>query len=280
MAITNFVPEIWAASILESFKKATVFADVVNNDYEGEVANAGDTVRITSVGRPTISTYTPNSTTISYEEPNDAQRTLVVDQYKYWTLNVEDAERRQAKDGWVDAYTAEGAYALADTIDQYIAGLYTGVVSANALGATQVDTAAKSIENVLIPLKVKLDEANVPTEGRWVVVPPWFHGRLLGDNRFLDASASGSTEPLLNGRVGRAFGFDVRVSNNCPAGTGNNSIVICGTNQAITFATQIMPTVEAIRLETKLGDGVRCSTLYGAKLVRPYAIATCDASPD
>lgn len=279
MAITNFIPEIWSAQLLEPFYKTLVYGDIVNRDYEGEIADAGDTVRITSVGRPTVATYTPNSTSITPEELTDAQRTLVVNQADYWAFYVDDVDRRQALGGIMEAGINEAAYAQADKVDQYIAGLYTGVVSANALGAVQVDTAAKAYDNVLIPLKVKLDEANVPSQGRWIVVPPWFHGRLLGDSRFVDASASGSTEPLLNGRVGRAAGFDIRVSNNCPAGTGNNSMVICGVNSAITMATQITK-VEAYRPESAFKDAVKGLMVYGAKLIRPYAIATCDASPD
>lgn len=279
MAITNFIPEIWSAQLLEPFYKSLVFGDVVNTDYEGDIREAGDTVRITSIGRPTVATYTPNSTTIVPEQLTDAQRTLVVNQCDYWSFYVDDVDKRQALGGIMEAGIMEAAYAQADRVDQYIAGLHTGVVSANALGAIQVDTAAKAVDNVLIPLKVKLDEANVPTEGRWAVVPPWFHGRLLGDSRFVNASASGSTEPLLNGRVGRAFGFDIRVSNNCPAGTGNNSMVICGTNAAITFAQQIN-SVEAYRPESAFRDAVKGLMVYGAKLLRPYSIATCDASPD
>ena len=67
MAITNFQPEIWAAQLLSSLKKTLVAAgpSVVNRNYEGQIANAGDTVRITSISRPTVATYTKDSTTIT-----------------------------------------------------------------------------------------------------------------------------------------------------------------------------------------------------------------------
>ena len=55
MAITNFQPEIWAAQLLVSLKKTLIAAGpgVVNRNYEGQIANSGDTVRITSISRPT-----------------------------------------------------------------------------------------------------------------------------------------------------------------------------------------------------------------------------------
>lgn len=275
MAITNFIPEYWSSALLTSLKKSLVYGDVVNRNYEGEIAAAGDTVRITSVSRPTISTYVPNSTTITYEQLADAQRTLVVDQAKMFNFTVDDVDRRQSLPGIVEEATREAAYALGDTIDQFIAGLYTGAI--NTIATTAVTSAAANAYTLLVDLKVKLDEKNVPGDGRWVIVPPWYHGLLLKDNRFIDASASGSTEALTNGRVGRAAGFDVRVSNNAPLITGDDYAVIAGHNSAITYAEQINK-VEALRLETKFADGIRGLAVYGAKLIRPDSIAVLTAS--
>lgn len=275
MAITNFIPEYWSSALLTSLKKSLVYGDVVNRNYEGEIAAAGDTVRITSVSRPTISTYVPNSTTITYEQLADAQRTLVVDQAKMFNFTVDDVDRRQSLPGIVEEATREAAYALGDTIDQFIAGLYTGAI--NTISTTAVTAVAANAYPLLVDLKVKLDEKNVPGDGRWVIVPPWYHGLLLKDNRFIDASASGSTEALTNGRVGRAAGFDVRVSNNAPLITGDDYAVIAGHNSAITYAEQINK-VEALRLETKFADGIRGLAVYGAKLIRPDSIAVLTAS--
>lgn len=53
MSVRNFVPEIWSSKLLVSTRKALVYAapGVVNRDYEGEISEAGDTVRITSVSQ-------------------------------------------------------------------------------------------------------------------------------------------------------------------------------------------------------------------------------------
>ena len=67
MAITNFIPEVWAAQLLSSLKKSLVFAapGVANRNYEGQITDSGDTAKITSISRPTIASYTKNSTTIT-----------------------------------------------------------------------------------------------------------------------------------------------------------------------------------------------------------------------
>lgn len=280
MAINNFIPEVWAARLLSSLKKSLVYGGptVVNRDYEGEIRDSGDTVRITSISRPTIGTYTRGSTVINPEQLTDAGRSLLIDQSKYFAFEVDDIDLRQSKNGGslMSEAATEAAYGLRDVADQIIAGLHTGVASANALGTVSVTTGALAVTQ-LINLKVKLDNANVPNEGRYVVVPPWFHGLLLTDDRFVRVDASGTSEALRNGIVGRAFGFDILVSNNAPLVTGDDYAVIAGHPMAISFAEQIVK-VEAYRPQDSFSDAIKGLHVYGAKLVRPTAIATVVAS--
>lgn len=279
MSVANFIPEIWSAKLLTSLKKSLVYGGLANRDYEGEISEAGDTVRITNVGRPTIGTYVPNVTTITPETVTTAQRTLLIDQSKYFAFEIDDVDKRQAKDGVMAESMQEASYALRDTADQYLAGLYTGVQAANALGTVAVAAASPTAayDSVLVPLKVALDDAQVPTEGRWVVIPPWFHGRLLRDDRFIRADASGKPAASINGKVGDAAGFTIHVSSNTPNPAGDDNIVMAGHKMAITYAEQINK-VEAYRPESSFADAVKGLHLYGAKLVRPDAIATCQAS--
>lgn len=285
MAITRFRPEIWSAMLLVALRKALVYAapGVVNRDYEGEIQEAGDTVRITSISDPTVAPYTPNSTVITPEELTDAQRTLVVDQADYFAFYVDDVDARQAKGNVLTEAMQRAAYKQRDRIDQYVAAFYTSVPAANQVGDVTVDLssptswtteAAKAYNEVLVPLAVKLDEANVPTEGRYCIVPPWFHGVLRRDVNFINADKSGSTETLRNGLVGRAAGFDIRVSNNTPSPEASHNVITAGTDMAISYAEQINKT-EAYRPESKFADAVKGLVLYGAKPIRPEALARC-----
>lgn len=280
MAITGFIPEVWSAQLLSSLKKALVYAgpSVVNRNYEGEITDSGDTVKITSISRPTVATYTKNSTAITPETLTDAQRSLLIDQSKYFAFEIDDIDLRQSKNGGALMMEAadEAAYALADTADQYVAGLYTGADAGNQLGTVSVTTSALAITQ-LLNLRKKLNEANVPQQGRFVVVPPWFETLLLGADLFNRVDASGSAEGLRNGIVGRAFGFDVLVSNNAPLVTGDDYAVVAGYPGAISFAEQIVK-VEAYRPEDSFGDALKGLHVYGAKLVRPSGIATVVAS--
>lgn len=280
MAINNFIPEVWSARLLSSLKKSLVFAGpgVANRDYEGDIRQSGDTVRITSISRPTIGDYVKNSTTITPETLTDAQRSLLISQSKYFAFEVDDIDMRQAANGGalMNEAASEAAYGLADVADQYVAGLYTEVQAANAISTTAITDPAKAVKG-LLDLKTKLDVADVPTQGRYVVVPPWYLNLLLQSDLFARVDASGTSEGLRNGTVGRAWGFDVMMSNNCVLITGDDYAVMAGVPGAISFAEQIVK-VEAYRPESAFSDALKGLHLYGAKVVRPDALAVLTAS--
>jgi N4-gp56 family major capsid protein len=277
MAIT-FIPEVWSATMLTSLKKELVFAgpDVANRNYEGDIRNMGDTVRVRSMGRPTVASYVKGSTSIVPEQLTDAQRSLVIDQAKYFAFEVDDIDTAQSPGGELDEGLTEAVYALRDVADQYVAGFYSQAASANAIGTVSVTTAALAYTQIR-RLKVALDKANVPQEGRYVIVPPWYHGLLLEDARFVDASSYGSTVPILNGEVGRALGFKVLMSNNVVNTTGDDWAVMAGIPGAIAFAEQINK-VETYRPQDSFSDAVKGLHVYGAKVMRPDALATVIAS--
>jgi hypothetical protein len=273
IAVVNFRPEIWAAELLESLKKDHVFAAICNRNYEGEVQAAGQSVRITSISRPTLNDYLGS---VTYEELTDAQQILPLDQKNYFAFKVDDVDKKQAAGDFVQMAMQEASYAMRDDADQFVAALYTQAAAANVITPVSVTTGDLAY-TLLKNFVVALDKSNASRANRWVVIPPALHGFLLENAKFVDYSSSGSLEPLLNGRVGRALGMEIYVSNNVVDTGTNQFAVMAGSMQAITYAEQLM-TVEAGRHQASFGDYVRGLMIYGAKVVHPGALATCVAT--
>jgi hypothetical protein len=276
MAVDGFRPEIWSAKILVALRNKLVYAGLCNTDYEGDISDAGDTVHITSIGEVATRAYTEH-TSISWDEVSDSQQDLLIDQLRYFAIKVDDVERKQALP-FLDEATRSAAYGLADNADAVVsAAMYAAVNgTGNDLGDVTIDISDNNAYPTLVSLRNVLTRDNVPDDGRWVVVSPEFYGALLQDNRFIDASASGSTEALRSGFVGRAAGFDVFESNQTPDPTANRYAIIAGHRMATSYADQIVKT-EAIRLEDYFADGVRGLHVFGREVVRPecLAMATC-----
>lgn len=277
MAITN-IPEVWSARLLVALDKALVFAgpQVTTRAYEGEIRAQGDTVRIRSISDPTVASYTKGSTTITPEQLTDTQRSLTIDQAKYFAFEVDDIDAAQSAGGEMAEALRRAAYKLRDVADQFVAAKYTEVASANQVGTVSVTTGALAYTQIR-KLKVALDEADVPNEGRYVIVPPWYGGLLLEEDKFVRVDASGSDQALRNGIIGRALGFDVLQSNNVVNTTGDDWAVLAGIPDAIAYAEQIVK-VETYRPQDSFSDAVKGLHVYGAKVIRPTALASVVAS--
>jgi len=271
MAVQGFVPEIWSALISKILEKTFVYGACANTDYEGEIKGAGDRVRVLEVGEVTVSPYVKNSTTLSYQGLQDAEKWLIIDQSKYWAFKVDDVEKVQSKPDVMAAYVYKAAYAVADTVDQYLATMYAkaGITTNLGTSGTPIEINSANIDTCLIKLARLMDDNNVPRAGRWVVMPPFMHEDLVIANL---AAVTDNAGIASNGLVGRYAGFDLRISNNVPNTTKTKYACIAGINQAISFASQIAET-ESLRLEDSFATAVRGLYLYGAEVLKPAALA-------
>jgi len=215
MAITYFQPEIWAAQLLSTLRKSLVYGGVCNRDYEGEIANYGDTVHITSISDPTISSYTKDTDLSAVEALTDADRTLLIDQSKAFNFQIDDIDAAQVRNngGLMSEAADRAAFGLGDVTDQFLAARMLGAAS-NTIGVVDATTVTNVYDKLIVGSRTKLSQANVPMNGRWLVVDPATVGQLLQDSRFIKVNEAGTAEALRNGLVGRAGGFDIYESNN------------------------------------------------------------------
>lgn len=278
MALTNFIPQIWSARLLEHLDKSHVFANLVNRDYEGEISQYGDTVKITSIGDITVSDYTKNADMTSAEELSTTQQLLVINQAKSFNFQVDDVDKAQIRTGVMDSAMQRAGYALGESVDTYIAGLLKAGTITKDLGNTTTPIAITkdNAYEMLVKMKVALDKANVPTQGRWVVLPAEYVGALLLTGQLSNTGGTLAEGVVQTGYVGKVAGFNIYESNNVPV-TASKYSIIASTNQSASFAEQIVET-EAYRPEKRFADAVKGLHVYGAKVLRPEAIAVMTAT--
>jgi len=285
MAIDNFIPQVWSARLLKSLERDLVFEKFVNTDYEGEIKDYGDTVIVNEIGNITIGDYTKNGVIAEPEELTGDQRILVIDQAKYFNFFVDDIDRAQQKPKLMDAAMKKASYNLASVVDTYIAGLHTdaGIIINNSGNAITVgDTSAGadiSAYDLIVDIATELDNNDVPKAERWLVLPPWMFGLLLKDSRFTQFQ-----NYMVSGKVPVVSGIQLYESNNIskslvdPDAVANSGdeyteyYLMAGTNLAISFAKQIT-SIEAYRPEKRFADAVKGLFVYGAKVMRPEALA-------
>lgn len=276
MALT-FIPTVWAARLLTALERSLVYGqpNVCNRDYEGEIRAAGNTVRIASISDVAVDDYTKDTDIAEPASLTDATQTLSIDQQKYFNFYVDGIDRAQQNVNVLDEAMRRSAWKLRDYADKYLAGLMAEAVTPpntiGSIGTPEVPTKATAYE-YLVDLSVRLDEADAPMDGRFCIVPAWFHGLLLKDERFIKAGTLRSDRALANGAVGEAAGFAILKSNNVPNTGGTKFRIIAGHASATSYAEQVLD-LHTYKPEKRFGDAVKGLHVYGGNVVRPNVLA-------
>lgn len=275
MSIATFIPEVWSARLLAHLRKNLVVANLFNRNYEGEITQYGDTVHINQLTEIAVKNYEKNVDIADPDQLTTAEQTLLIDQGDYFNFYLNDVDRVQARGDLMDEAMRSASYGLADNLDKYLAGkLAMEGTLTTGLGTDEAPlyVTAENAYELLIQMKVALDKANVPNQGRYALMPPEYEGYMLLDNRFASAGGANAEGRLINGLVARAAGFDIYISNNVKNTEGEKNKIIASTVDQATYANQIIRT-EAYRREKGFDDGVKGLHVYGAKVLRPAAVA-------
>ena len=271
MSLSNFIPSIWAGNLLSALDKAHVAVSVANREYEGDIKQGGDSVRINQIGDITVGSYTKNTNISTAQDLQDAQTILTIDQQKYFNFQVDDVDKAQTKPKVMSEAMRKAAYALRDTADTYLLGLYAQAGLAVGTSGTPIDMTSSNVEDTLLQVGETMDSNNVPREGRYGIVPPWVVTKMI-----LAGLTTKTMNDILweNGKLGKVLGFDVLMSNNVSKNSTSWDITrmlfgVRGTS--LNYAEQIL-SVEAYRMELRFADAVKGLHVYGAKW---RADATC-----
>jgi len=302
----NFVPQIFSQKVLKFFRRSSVIEDITNTDYAGEIENFGDTVKIIKEPQITVRSYTRGAS-VATEDLLDEQVTMTVDQGNYFAFKVDDVEERHSHINFEALATSSGAYALKRKYDANVlldmttgAGI-AGNATDEATGATitdsnlgthssviDVDHATSGGDNALNLMSLmaqKLDENNVPEDGRWFIAPPFFYRNLQkADSKVIQVQITGdAVSPIRNGRVqdGTLYGMSMYKTNALDdsttgldvvnPGTAGKYYVLAGHMSSTATASHISKT-EVVRDTESFSDIIRGLHIFGRKVLRKESL--------
>lgn len=261
MAIDNFIPEIWAAGVTTAFTSNQVVIPTLTSTFAGE-ARKGNTVHIIGAVTPTIVDYKAAGRVINAEALADTEVTLLIDQEKAFSVNIDDVDAVQAA-GTFDAWVTSAGRALGEDAEAAVlAAMVADATDANSAAAA-VATAADA-KAALLKIRTTLTTAKVPAAGRYAVVSPAFADLLIAG--LSDVAAAGADNELRNGQVARLYGMNVLES------ALLEGVAAIGYHEAaVAFVSQI-DKVEALRNPSKFADIVRGLNVYGTKVTLADAV--------
>lgn len=303
---TGFIPEIWSGKLVEKFYASTVLAAISNTDYEGEIKNQGDKVKIRTKPTITIADYSADQS-LTLQRPSGNVVELSIDKGKYFNTILDDVMDVQSDLNLLSMWSDDAAEQMKITIDTAVlagilnqatattnrgatagaisANINLGVTSTGPLALTARSPASGEVEIVdaILRLGQVLDERNIPETGRWIVLPTWA-ATLIKMSELREAYLSGdATSMLRNGRIGMVDRFTLYTSNLLPAGVSGGLAageyaMYAGHAHGLTFASQ-MTKMETMRSEQTFGTIMRGLQVYGYKVVDGTALAQAIITP-
>lgn len=305
----TFIPTVWSAKLNAKFYKASVYGEIANTDWQGEISGMGDKVVINTAPTITVSPYTAG-TNLTYQVPTPDTVELLIDKGFYFAFQINDVLAYQAKPDLMDMFAADAAEQMRIKIDSTVLyNTFTQAAAANKgatagaqsgsynLGtdASPITLTAANVVQKVLELASVLDEQNVPDSDRWLIIDPATRALLFQSDLAKVYATGDDTSPVRNGKIGMIDRFTVYVSNNLPKGTAGtatpwvsgdgseNSVttsgtvakrkaIIAGHKSALAFASQV-PKMETVRNPNDFGDYIRSLNVFGYKVVRPEAMA-------
>jgi hypothetical protein len=305
----TFIPTLWSSKLNAKFYAASVFGEIANTDWEGELKSMGDKIIINNMPDIIVSNYTIGAN-LSYQVPTPSVIELAIDRAKSFAFQVHDVLAYQAQPDLMNSFSNDASMAMKVAVDSTVwYGSFSGSDAANkgaAAGAksgsfnmgTDTSPVVLTAANVLATLTAMsgvLDEQFVPETDRWLVIDSATRQVLMNSNLAQAQFMGDSTSMVRNGKIGIIDRFTVYVSNNLPrasagtatpwlSGDGSEStitstsnlkrrVLVAGHKSAISFAAQ-MNKVEDIPNPNDFGRYVRALQIFGFKVVKPQSLVT------
>ena len=288
----KFIPELWSDEIVAAYKKNLVLANLVNK--MPMTGKKGDTLHIPKPTRGSANAKAEN-TAVTIQNAVESEVVLTIDKHFEYSRLIEDITDVQALASMRRFYTEDAGYALAKQMDDDLFALgkslgdgdgsdwthsnsfyMDGTTGLTAYAEDTVAAADVFSDAAFREAIQQLDDADVPMDGRFLVVPPSVRNNIMGIDRY-QSSDFVDGRGVNNGQIGQLYGIDVYVTSNCPVieTAANNSAGgdvkagLLGHRDALVCAEQMGVRSQTQYKQEFLANLFTSDTLYGVKVLRP-----------
>lgn len=288
----KFIPEIWSGKWNAKFYDTTVFGEIANTDYQGEISAKGDKVIIRQRPDVTVRDYVKGQN-LEIEHPDSDIVELLIDHAKYFNVALDDIDELQSDMKLMDAWMNDATEQMKQVVDRAIlgsiwqdaaainqganAGADSGDINLGVTGTPIVITKSNVLD-FIVDMGTVLTESSIPETERSLILPPWMAG-MIKKSDLRNASFAGTDDsgnPVLrNGRIGDIDGFTLYSSKHLSrvADGGSNAFRILAMHKsALTFAAQ-MTKMETLRSERTFANLMRGLQVYGYEVLKNDAMA-------
>lgn len=271
MAITVSIDKLISSKIIKELENELVARKICTEDTSSQITKEGDQVTFVALNDPTVNTYEGK---INYEDLEDTDVTLLIDQKDYVAFKVDDIEAFRSKINLKGGASERAMYKIKDKADKFVFGLHKEITT-NVVDRTTKLVSSNNVLSTIAEIGKLLDKQNVKAGNRWLAIDPDFKEKMIL------AGIKFSINEGMNGQKGGLeyadyLGFNVYVSNNISVVEGVHKIM-AGAYNSIVFANQILKSRFIAELEDSFAGGYSALHVYGAKVLKEKEICLLNA---
>lgn len=290
----TFIPEIWSDEVIAAYKANLVLANNVRR--MSMTGKKGDTIHIPKPTRGTAQAKA-EGTAVTLQNATESEVAISINKHYEYTRLIEDITKVQALGSLRQFYTSDAGYALAKQVDTDLFALGKSLGDGNgsawahsasffpdaSTGLTlyaddTITTSDLVTDAILRALIQRMDDADVPMDGRVWVVPPAVSNTLRGIDRY-NSRDFVPGQGVSTGQIGNIYGVDVYVSSNCPVvETAAANTVGDQTRASLFIHKDTLCLAEQMKIRSQsqykqefLADMYTSDTIYGVAVMRADA---------
>jgi len=277
----GFIPEVWSDEIIAAYKKNLVAANLFKKmSMKGK---KGDVMHFPSPARGSAAVKTASSQVTLIAE-SGTEKTVTINQHYEYSRLIEDFAEVQALSSLRRFYTDDAGYALATRIDTSLIELGRGAQAGSGTAAYNKaylagDGSTLYVDGTNIGTALtdaglrraiqRLDDSDVPMDGRFLIVPPSTRNTMMGLARFTEQAFIGDGATIRNGQIGDVYGVKVFVTTNADTATTTTTrIALLAHPEAFVLVDQLGVRVQTQYKQEYLGTLLTADTLYGVGELR------------
>jgi N4-gp56 family major capsid protein len=290
----TFIPELWSDEVIASYQKNLVLANLVTRiNHKGK---KGDTINIPTPVRGSATSKGENSL-VKIQGDTHGNTALSIDKHYEYSVLIEDMAEVQALSSLRRFYTEDAGYALSTQVDLDLfnkaAALNGGNGTAGNSGWNKAQvfnssgvlsdwdrsgtgnaiSLATGGDAAIRAMVEKLDLADVPQDGRAIVLTPRQYTDMLGIQRYTEQAFIGDGNAIKTGKVGMIYGVEVYVTNamgttQCATGSVVHDIGLVLHKDAMALVEQLGVRSQSSYMQEYLGDLYTADTIYGVGEMR------------
>ncbi len=265
--LANAIVKLVAVEALPSLMGHLVMGNLVNRDFEPQLAQAGDTVNVPIPPTMTANNIAEGGSVVT-QNPNLQTAQIVLNNHVEATFQIPDVTKVIAVPDLLRLYMQPAMVALAEKVESDLLGLYSQFTANSPLG-----TGGTALtESVVDEAETKLFEAKVSSSAsKFLVVDGAAYSQLRQIVRFSEYNSAGEAglRALVDGSIGKLKDFYVfrsqfvQKTGTVPVTTNNLAFSKDAVGLAIRRLPKPLPGTGAVAEYAELGNfGMRVLMSY------------------